>query len=312
MEELEALIILSHLPHLGSVRIRMLIQHYGTALSVLKAPLEEIAAFFAFSSLILQSWKTIIEKKIWEKDIALAERTQTTLIPFTSPQYPKRLLQTKDFPVLLYMQGNYVKEDQRCLAIVGTRQASTYGVETAKKISRELARAGFTIVSGLAKGIDTAAHEGSLQGGRTFAVLGSGLSHLYPQENYHLALSIKQRGALISEFPMDAPPHPHHFPQRNRIVSGMALATIVIEAPQKSGAMLTAERAYEQGRPIFAFPGRCDSENHRGNHLLIKEGKAKLVENERDILQFFDELPLTGAIKQSPVVLEKMELVQHG
>jgi len=310
LEELEALIFLNGLPLLGSIKSRLLIQHFGSAASVVNAPLDEITAFPGIGQKLLENWKTSLIKGAWQEDLKLAERSQTTLIPFTSPHYPKRLLKTNDFPLLLYTQGTVFKEDQQCLAIVGTRQASIYGLEMAKNISRELARAGFTIVSGLARGVDAAAHRGALECGRTLAVLGSGLSRPYPPDNIPLAEAIKKQGAVMSEFPMDAPPNRHHFPQRNRIVSGMTLGTVVIEAPLKSGAMLTAERALCQGRPVFALPGRSDLENHRGNHLLIKEGKAKLVENGRDILQFFDDCPLSfplSAVKKPLIALEKEE-----
>lgn len=310
MDELEALIILNRLPYLSSIKIRLLMKHFGSALNALKAPLEDIANFPGFGTKLVENWKIGLEQKLWQEDLKQAEQTGTTIIPFTSPHYPKRLLDTTDFPILLYTQGQMLKEDQRCLAVVGTRQASIYGMEMAETISGELARAGFTIVSGLARGVDTAAHQGALKFGRTLAVLGSGLSKLYPSENIAMAQIIKQQGAIISEFPMEAPPNKHHFPQRNRIVSGMTLGTIVIEAPIKSGALLTAERAVSQGRPVFALPGRSDQENHRGNHQLIKSGCAKLVENGEDILKFFDSLPLTHAFKPAArpcIALEKDE-----
>ena len=292
MDELEALIILNSLPNLGSIKIRFLIQHYGSAISALQAPFEELNTFPGFGPKILQGWKNGVEEENWKKDLALAEKLQSELISFTSPQYPKRLLETSDFPVILYVQGKLLKEDQRCLAVVGTRQAGIYGLEMAKEISRELARAGFTIVSGLARGVDSAAHQGALEVGRTIAVLGSGLACLYPNENIALAGIIRENGALLSEFPMAAPPNRHHFPQRNRIVSGMTMGTILIEAPLKSGAMLTMERALSQGRPIFAIPGRADFDNFKGNHALIKERKANLVENGRDILKYYNDCSL--------------------
>jgi DNA processing protein len=207
------------------------------------------------------------------------------------------------------MQGELLKEDQRCLAIVGTRQASVYGQEMAHRLSRELAQAGFTIVSGLARGIDTAAHRGALEKGRTLAVLGSGLACIYPTENIALAGAIRQQGALISEFAMATPPDRQNFPQRNRIVSGMTLGTILIEAPQQSGAMLTVERALNQGRPVFALPGRVDQDSFRGNHALIKERKAELIENVEDILKNFEcSLPLVFKPTQKlPFRLEKEE-----
>lgn len=310
MDELEALLILNSLPYVGSIKIRLLMQHYGSATTVLRIPLEEIATFPGFGPKILQAWKKGLEKREWRHDLILAERLQTQLIPFNSPHYPKRLLEIADYPLVLYVQGELLREDQRCLAIVGTRQASIYGQEMAKQLSHELTQAGFTIVSGLARGIDTAAHQGALEKGRTIAVLGSGLACLYPTENIALATAIRQQGALISEFAMAKPPDRQHFPQRNRIVSGMTMGTILIEAPQQSGAMLTAERAFSQGRPVFALPGRADQENFKGNHALIKERKAELIDNVRDILKTFDDcsLPLVFKSAQSPsLLLEKEE-----
>lgn len=316
MDELEALLILSSLSHVGSIKVRLLMQHYGSAVAALQAPLEEIATFPGFGPKILQAWKKGLEEGQWRQNLILAERLQTQIVPFTSPHYPKRLLKIADYPLVLYIQGNLFREDQRCLAVVGTRQASIYGQEMAKELSLQLAQAGFTIVSGLARGIDTAAHKGALEKGRTFAVLGSGLANIYPAENTGLAQIIRQKGALISEFAMATPPDRQNFPQRNRIVSGMTLGTILIEAPQKSGAMLTAERALIQGRPVFALPGRIDQDSFKGNHVLIKERKAELIENIQDILKHFDDCSLPLVFKPSskssiPLEKEEEELIRQ-
>jgi DNA processing protein len=275
-------------------------QHYGSAAAALQAPLEELATFPGFSSKVLHAWKKELEEGHWRQNLLLAERLQTQIIPFTSPLYPKRLLETGDYPLVLYIQGNLIKEDHRCLAVVGTRQASIYGQEIAKELSLKLTQAGFTIVSGLARGIDTAAHQGALEKGRTLAILGSGLACIYPAENISLANAIRQKGALISEFAMATPPDRQNFPQRNRIVSGMTMGTILIEAPQQSGAMLTVERALSQGRPVFALPGRVDQDSFRGNHALIKERKAELIENVQDILKTFDDCSLPLVFKPTP------------
>jgi DNA processing protein len=299
LEELEALLILNSIPLLGSYKIRLLMKHYGSAAAVLKAPLEEIKTFPGFGSKILLNWNEALDKRKWENNLKLVEKLQAKIIPFTSPDYPKRLLETEDYPVVLFAQGSILKNDQHCLAIVGTRQATIYGMEMAKELSCELAQSGYTIISGLARGIDTASHEGALERGRTIAVLGSGLACLYPKENQALAERIKEKGAILSEFEMDAPPDRHHFPKRNRIVSGMAMGTILIEAPEKSGAMLTVERALCQGRPVFTLPGRADCENFRGNHRLIKEGKATLIENSQDILHYFNACPLPLVFTQA-------------
>lgn len=318
MEELEALLILTSLPYLGSIKIRLLMHHYGSAAKALRAPLHELQNFPGFGPKILQGWEKGLQQSDWRNNLQLAERLQAQIIPFTSPHYPKRLLELVDFPLILYVQGTVLKEDQRSLAVVGTRQATVYGLEMARKLSRELAQAGFTVVSGLARGIDTAAHQGALEGGRTIAVLGSGLASIYPTENKSLAASISKQGAVISEFAMATAPDRQNFPQRNRIVSGMTMGTVLIEAPQHSGGMLTAERAISQGRPLFALPGRADNDNFRGNHALIKGQKAELVENVQDILKKFTrhELPLVfkpTPAANSPIFLEKEEeaLLHH-
>lgn len=299
MEELEALIALCTLPEMGSVKIRLLMQHYGSAAAALQAPLAELVKLPGVSPRVLPSWERAMKDAPWKRNLHLAKCLHAEIIPFTSPLYPKRLLEIADYPLLLYVQGNWCEQDQRCLAIVGTRQAGVYGREMARKLSRELAQAGFTIVSGLARGIDTAAHEGALEGGRTIAVLGSGLAHLYPSENTALAQSIRKNGALLSEFPMDTSPNRYTFPRRNRIVSGMSLGTLVVEAPLQSGAMLTAKWALAQGRPLFALPGRADLEGFQGNHALIKNRQAELIENVQDLLNHFPSNPLPIVSRQA-------------
>lgn len=307
LDELEALLILSSFQHLGPVKIRFLIEQYGSAREALKVPLETIAALPGFGQKILKSWQKGLEEKEWEKNLYLAERLNTKIIPFTSPQYPKRLLEISDYPLVLYVQGELLPKDQRCIAVVGTRQASVYGQEIAREISKKLAEAGFTVVSGLARGIDKVSHQGALEAGRTLAVLGSGLACIYPTENISLANDIRQRGALISEFGMATPPDRPNFPQRNRVVSGMTLGTVLVEAPLQSGAMLTADKALNQGRPVFAFPGRIDQETFKGNHALLKQGKAKLVEGIEDILKVFDDCHLPLLFKPNPALSVSLE-----
>lgn len=299
MNELEALIILSTIPYLGSVKIRLLINYYGSALKALEADGNEVSDLPGFGKKIIDGWSSRLRGDKWKRNLELAERHGAQIIPYTSPLFPKRLLEVVDHPILLYVQGEIRKEDQSSIAIVGTRQPSIYGIEMAEKIAYDLASLGFTIVSGLARGIDTAAHRGALKQGRTLAVIGSGLADIYPRENTRLAEEVVNHGALISEFPMDTPPDRQNFPQRNRIVSGMTLGTLLIEAPLKSGAMITMDRAFVQGRKLFAIPGRADWEQFKGNHALIKNGQAYLVENARDVVEHFEKLNLFTEKKRS-------------
>lgn len=311
MDELEALVILSGISSLGSIKIRLLIHHFGSAVDALHAKSSELSLIPGFGPKILQAWEAGIRNDIdWRVNLDLAKRFGVELVPYTSPQYPKRLLDIADHPILLYVKGTLTKQDQRCVAVVGTRAASIYGNEMALRLSRELAQAGFTVVSGLARGVDTSAHRGALEGGRTIGVLGSGIACIYPEENKDLARAISEKGAMISEFPMKAPPDRTHFPQRNRIVSGMTLGTILIEAPERSGAMLTMERAISQGRKAFALPGRADQENFKGNHTLIKSKRADLIDCAYDVIRHFDELALPLVFTQPArpkVLLEKEE-----
>jgi len=188
------------------------------------------------------------------------------------------------------VRGTLMDKDRHSISVVGSRDTSHYGLECAKKLSFQLAYNGVTVVSGLARGIDTVAHQGAIAAkGRTIAVIGSGLNHVYPAENQSLAELIVENGAVISEFPMNTKPLPQNFPMRNRIVSGMTMGTLVVEAGQKSGALITARMALDQGKQLFAVPGRIDSPRSRGTHQLIKQG-AKLVDEAEDVLAEFEFL----------------------
>lgn len=288
LSEIEALAMLAGIPLLGPIKIRLLIQYFGSPQEALGASAEQLSELPGFGSRLLANWNNYLAKTEWRKNFELAEAHQTQIISYRDGRFPKRLLEITDHPVLLYSKGEIKPSDQYCIAIVGTRQASIYGQEMAHKISEELAALGFTIVSGLARGIDTIAHEAAVRSGRTIAVIGSGLANIYPRENNVLADAICKRGAILSEFAMATPPDRQNFPQRNRIVSGMTLGTVLIEAPLESGAMITMDRAYKQHRKSFAIPGRADQENFRGNHLLIKNGQALLVENANDVAKHFD------------------------
>ena len=201
-----------------------------------------------------------------------------------SPDYPPLLREIHAPPKVLMVKGTLLKEDAAAVAIVGTRSASTYGLDQARRLGRELARCGVTVVSGLAEGIDGAAHEGALEaGGRTIAVVGHGLSTLYPSHHRELAERIVQSGCIVSQFPMEMPPLAQNFPQRNEIIAGLSLGVVVVEAPVRSGALITARHAMEQGREVFAVPGPI-SVRTSGTHALLRDG-AKLVETVEDILE---------------------------
>ncbi len=308
--ELEALVFLASIPRVGSVKVRQLVQFYGSARDTLRASAKEIEKLPGFGRQMAHYWEAWKRDGSWKQNFDLALRLGVEIIPYTSQMYPKLLLELPDHPIVLYVKGD-LSQTSRSLAIVGTRQATIYGLEVAEKMASDLAGMGFTIVSGLARGIDTAAHRGALQQGKTIAVIGSGLADIYPAENRALAQTIAEKGALVSEFPMATPPDRQNFPQRNRIVSGMTLGTLLIEGPLKSGSMLTMERALSQKRRMFAVPGRVDQPNYKGNHALIKAGCAVLVESAEDVADAFNDL--FGCMRPSPIVpqvpqLEKEEV----
>lgn len=207
-----------------------------------------------------------------------------SLLTLADPEYPALLKTLPDPPLILYVRGSLLPIDDKALSVVGTRKATHYGLETAYKLAGALAKQGVTVISGLAHGIDTAAHRGALMAeGRTFAVLGCGIDQIYPADNRDLADAIIESGALISEFPLGTPPEARNFPRRNRVISGMALGVLVVEAPEGSGALITADMAAEQGREVFAVPGNIFSPVSHGPNRLIQEG-AKLVMSVTDIL----------------------------
>ncbi len=207
------------------------------------------------------------------------------LLVLGEPDYPPLLAAIPDPPIVLTLRGELLREDALGLSIVGSRRATPYGRDTARRLSRDLASFGLTIVSGLARGIDAAGHEGALQAsGRTLAVLGSGLDNLYPPEHRKLAERIAERGALLSELDLDEPPHSRNFPRRNRIITGLTLGTLVVEAAAKSGSLISARLALDQNREVFAVPGPVGSPGSEGVHALLRDG-ARLVTRAEDVLE---------------------------
>jgi len=244
--------------------------------------LEEIPGIGKKTALNIKNFK---EWDWVEKEIGLIKKQGVKFLTLTDTDYPNPLLSIPDPPPYLYVKGTICKEDERAIAIVGTRLPTLYGLSTAEKLARELSVYGITIISGMARGIDSAAHRGALAAkGRTIAVLGCGVDRVYPPENKKLYEQIISNGAVISEFPIGAPPLPENFPQRNRIISGLVKGVLVAEASLRSGSLITARLALDYGRDVFALPGSITSSQSKGTNNLIKQG-AKLVEDARDILE---------------------------
>ena len=229
-----------------------------------------------------------------EKELEAAAKAGARIVFRDDPEYPIALTYLADAPPLLYVKGTLPKEDAQAIAIVGTRRCSLYGQDQAERLAGGLARAGFTVVSGLARGVDAAAHRGALAaGGRTLAVLGCGLGQVYPPENGRLAEAVMACGALLSEFPTAMEPLAENFPRRNRIIAALSLGVLVVEAPRQSGSLITARLAAELGKEVFAVPNRVDAPGAAGVHALIRDG-AKLVESVADVLDEFADLKIAA------------------
>lgn len=227
-----------------------------------------------------------------EQDLKVMDDLNISLIPITSDKYPASIKEIYDPPAVLYVRGSIVESDKLGIAIVGSRRANVYGKSVAEKISKDLACRGLTIISGGARGIDTAAHRGALSvGGRTIAFLGCGVNVNYPAENKKLFETMIESGAVISEFPLGSTPEPWRFPPRNRLISALSMGVLVCQSPEASGALITAGYAAEHGKDVYAVPGNIDDERNRGCHKLIKEG-AKLVESADDIFEELGVEPL--------------------
>ena len=240
----------------------------------------------------------IQQSSAFAREMTCVEAAQLSIVSIAAAHYPQSLRWTPDPPLVLYLRGTLEQEDGLAVAVVGSRKPSNYGKAMAQRFSAELVQHGFTVVSGLARGIDSQAHHSALQaGGRTIAVLGSGLNVIYPPENRRLCENICNQGAILSEFPLDTKPDRWNFPRRNRIISGLALGTLVVEATARSGALHTARHTLEQGREVFAIPGRIDVPHSRGANNLIKQG-AKLVECVDDIVAEFPDAVQTAAAHQ--------------
>ena len=303
MTDLKYWIALNRVPNLGTVKYRLLEAHFGTLEPVWTAGVGGEIQAAGIDAKIARNIVTSRASISPDGEMEKLERAGVRAINWHDSMYPPRLKEIHDPPPVLYVKGEILPEDERSVAVVGTRKASAYGREAASAISQDLARSGVTIVSGLARGIDGIAHKAALDaGGRTIALFGCGLDTVYPSEHKKLASEIEEHGALISEYPLGTKPKSEHFPRRNRIISGMTLGTLVIEAGERSGALITVTCALEQNREVFCVPGSIFSPSSKGTNSLIQIG-AKLVMDHKDILE---ELNLTAVAYQ----IEMRDIIQ--
>ncbi|MFH1826279.1 MAG: DNA-processing protein DprA [bacterium] len=275
---------INKIPNLGPVTIKKLWEHFGSIELVWQADENSISQIEGLNKLAVRSFLEHRPKIDLAKELEAVQRSGVQVFTLDDDNYPPLLKNIYDPPPVLYVKGR-LDTKVKTLAIVGTRRASRYGLEIAQKLAYELASVGITIVSGMALGVDTAAHQGALEAkGKTVAVFGCGVDCIYPPSNRNLAKEIEQTGALVSEFPLGSKIEKGHFPRRNRIIAGLSLGTIVVEGHYDSGAMITAKSALDEGREVFAVPGNVELEQSKGPHWLIKQG-AKLVESVDDILE---------------------------
>lgn len=319
MDDLHATLALTLLPKIGPVLIRRLVQTFGSAEAVLRQPESSLVTVEGIGksiASIIASWETRVSP---EDEFEKLQSHGLSIVTPSDPTFPAPLKELYDCPLLLYVWGELLEQDKNAIGVVGSRACSIYGTQTAKKLSYQLASAGITIISGLARGIDTAAHEGALAAnGRTIAVIGSGLCHIYPPENMPLAEKIANgHGAVVSEFPLHQPPDRQTFPQRNRIVAGWSQGLLVVECPKRSGSLITADLANEAGKTIYAVPGQIDRPSSAGCNELIRNG-AQLVTDGSDILDDLQALDFKTPVQpaktqpQPKVTLTEREQTLYG
>ncbi len=286
----EAYILLNMVPGIGPVGVRSLMDALGEPTNLFHSDRRRLQSASGIGPTLASRIADAPRRYSVDAELQRAEKEGIRVTTPADDDYPAPLRNIHDPPLALYIHGNWIEADRHAMAIVGSRRMTHYGRDTATRFARGLARCGFTIISGLARGIDTAAHRSALDGGgRTLAVLGGALDRLYPPENSHLAKAATERGAVISEFPFGREPDKTTFPMRNRLISGLSRGVLVVEAGLTSGALISAHQAIDQGRSVFAVPGRIDSPTSHGTHALIKKG-ACLVETIDDILEDLDGL----------------------
>jgi DNA processing protein len=300
------------IPGLGNVALKRLLDRFQEPERIFQASLAELTEVDGIREDIARS---IFEKRYSgdpEKELMKAERQGVRILTYSDQAYPALLKEIHDPPMVIFIKGNDIPNNQTFVAIVGSRNSTSYGQKAAENIGRDLASRGLGIVSGMARGIDSSSHWGCLEGkGFTVAVLGAGVDVIYPSSNRKLYEQIAMKGAIISEFPMGAPPVPNNFPMRNRIISGLSKGTVIVEATKNSGSLITASLAIEQGRELFAVPGSINSFKSTGCHYLIKQG-ASLIENADDILEAlgmnFPGVPKTERSRMAfPVIMDESE-----
>ncbi|MFH1888720.1 MAG: DNA-processing protein DprA [Candidatus Omnitrophota bacterium] len=297
MTRFKALVGLNMFCGIGSARLKKLIDIFGTPENILKAREDELTLVFGIGGNIAAKIASLKEEDI-DAELKLAEKYNLNIIAIGDDIYPENLKHIPDPPLVLYVKGELKQEDRLSIAIVGSRRASFYGLSSAERLAGDLVNRGFTVVSGLARGIDTASHKGALkEKGRTIAVIGSGFHYIYPPENKGLMEEISRSGAVVSEFSINTRPLAQNFPRRNRIISGLSLGVLVVEAARNSGALITVDCALEQGRDVFALPGKIDSGNSFGTNEMIKQG-AKLVSCADDIIEEFNLPPALTTAEQ--------------
>jgi len=302
MTRTEAYLALNLLPSIGPVRVKRLLEVFGSPEQILSAKSSQIQQIDGFGRELAEAIVTWEDKIDLQRELGRVKDLELTLLTVDSETYPPLLRETYAPPLVLYVWGELTDRDRNAIGVVGSRQATHYGLQCAKKMSFQIAFAGYTVISGLARGIDTAAHEGALASkGRTVAVIGSGMGQLYPPENQALAERIAKQGAVVSQFPVDYPPDKQSFPLRNRVVAGWSTGLLVVEAPVRSGALITAQQATDMGRTIYAVPGSIDRPTSVGCNRLIQQG-AKLVMDGGEILD--DLMVLFPTAPKAPTVTE--------
>ena len=299
--ELKYWVAFNRIPGIGRARFKLMEEHFGTLEQAWLAGLSELRG----AGLDNKTAQSIATRKLTiDPDAELGHLAEGGVRAMTwhDVEYPPRLKEIYDTPPVLYVRGELLTEDERSVAVVGTREPTAHGRETAYQLTYDIAWCGVTIVSGLALGIDSIAHRASLDAGqRTIAVLGSGVDVIYPRENARLAEEVLLNGAIISEYPLGMRPDAQNFPRRNRIMSGMTLGTVVVEAGERSGALITAKHALEQDREVFAVPGRISDTESRGANLLIRDSAAKLVSDYKDILAELNISSVGRQIEMAPM-----------